>query len=699
MLPMMPPAPAATAAPAVAVTSNADMLAAEVKAEDQAAIDRAPVVSAIAAHIKKRWEDAKRAKTDIEEKMLRALRQRVGEYDANKLAEIRKMGGSEVFVRLTDLKCSAAAAWIRDVLSLDRPWGLEPTPIPDLPDDVAAGIEQQAQQQALQQMQAGMMLMPPDPVALQQMLGQAAEQAKAEALKQQDKEARRRANKMAEAIEDYLVEGGFKAALGEALDWDLVTFGTALLRAPVIRQRCRLQWQQDQMMGAWTATEVEETYPGVERVSPLDFYPSDDAVGISDASYLLEKYPLSRGDLAAFKGTENWNAIEIDAVLADYGRGGLREWTTTDSERATLAERSDAGQYSEKLDALIFWGEVQGAMLKEWGIQSVEDLAEYAVEAWLIGTHVVRVEIKEPHMLARPYCKAVYRPRPGAFWGVGVPELMDDVQQQANAAARALANNMALASGPMIGVDMEQMPPGEDGSQVWPWKVWRFNTGKYGQSATPPIAFFQPQMHAMELMQIYEKWVRIADEVTGIPAYIQGNENVGGAGKTASGLSMLMGAATKQIKAVIANIDAGLIEPLIEGFFRYAMLYHPDQAIKGDCKIVAKGSTALLVREQAQIRRNEFLQATNNPVDLQIMGLGRRAELLRSVAETLSIDADDIAPTREEMEQQQLAQQQMQMQMMQQQAALSPDPQAGAALGPDAQPVAGQDTRLFNPEG
>lgn len=693
MLPTMPPisSPALSESPGIAVASNAQMMEAERNAEDQAAIDRAPVVSAIAAHIKKRWEDAKRAKSDIEKKMLAALRQRVGEYDPQKLAEIQKMGGSTVFVRLTDLKCSAAAAWIRDVLSLDRPWGLEPTPIPDLP----AGIEQQARQQAFQQiqMQIGATMMPPDPAALQSMLDAAAEQAKAEAEKAMDKEARHRAEKMAEAIEDYLDEGDFKDALGEALDWDFVTFGTAILRSPVVRVRRRLQWKQDPATLAWTPAEVEESYPAVERVSPLDFYPADDATGIDDASYLVERYPLSRSELAAFKTVDNWNSIEIDAALEEYGRDGTREWTSADSERATLAERSDAGQYSEKLDALIFWGEVQGSMLAEWGIKSVEPLAEYAVEAWLIGNHVVRVEIKEPHMLARPYQKAVYRPRPGAFWGVGVPELMEDIQQQANAAARALANNMGLASGPMVGIDLEQLPPGEDGSRIWPWKVWRFNTAKYGTTNTPPISFFQPQMHAMELMQIYEKWVRIADEVTGIPAYVQGNENVGGAGKTASGLSMLMGAATKQIKAVIANIDSGLIEPLIAGFFRHAMLYHPDDSIKGDCRVITKGSTALLVRDQAQMRRKEFLQATNNPVDLQIMGLGRRAELMRRVAETLSIDADDVAPTREEMERQQQAQQQQQMQMQMQ------NPQPGAAIGPDGQPVAGQDVRSFNPEG
>jgi len=330
-------------------------------------------------------------------------------------------------------------------------------------------------------------------------------------------------------------------------------------------------------------------------------------------------------------------------------------------------------------------------LLKEWGIQSVQPLSEYAIEAWLIGAHVIRVDIKEPHELDRPYCKAVYRPRPGSFWGIGIPELMADIQQQANATARALANNMALASGPQVGIDAEQMPPGEDGSRVWPWKVWRFNTGKYGQTSTPPIAFFQPEMHANELMGIYQQWVRIADDVTGIPAYVYGNQETAGAGKTASGLSMLMGAATKAIKSVIANIDDGLIEPMVRQLFRYAMLYHPDESIKGDVRVVAKGASALLVREQAQVRRNEFLQITNNPTDVEIMGLARRADLLRSTAETLSLDPDQIAPTRAQFEQQQAAQQQA----MAQQAAMSPQTLPPTTTGSDGAPVSGQDSQLF----
>lgn len=700
MLPTMPPAIAGAAPPVPAISGFSDsatqLIINSAEQEQQAANDRAAVISSLASHIRTRWEDAKRAKQQIEPKLLAALRQRGGEYPQEKLAEIRKMGGSEVFARLTDTKCAAAAAWIRDVLSLDRPWALDPSTVPDLSPEQEAAIEQAAQRRAFedvqQQLQMGLMLAPPDPAQLQAMMDTAAEAAKSEAQAALDKEARDRIEKMADAIQDYLDESKFKTVFAEALDWDLVTLGTAILRAPVMRSRRRLEWQQ--VEGRWEPVEIEDSFPDVERVSPLDLYPSDDATSVQDASYILERYTLSRSDLRACKGLENYNSKAIDAVLEAHGKGGLREWTSADSERSRLAERSDDRQYGERIDALIYWGEVQGKLLLAWGIKSVQPLAEYAVEAWLIDSEVVRVDIKEPHELDRPYCKAVYRPRPGSFWGIGVPELMEDVQQQANAAARALANNMALASGPQVGIDMEQMPPGEDGSKVWPWKVWRFNAGKYGQS-TPPIAFFQPNMHANELMGIYQQWVRIADDVTGIPAYVYGNQETAGAGRTASGLSMLMGAATKAIKSVIANIDEGLIEPLVRQLFRHAMLYHPDETIKGDVRVVAKGASALLVREQAQVRRNEFLQATNNPVDIQIMGLARRAELLRSTAETLSLDPDQIAPTRSEYEQQEAAQQQQaamlqQQQAMQQQQSLPP-----ATVGPDGSPVSGQDSQLF----
>lgn len=82
---------------------------------------------------------------------------------------------------------------------------------------------------------------------------------------------------------------------------------------------------------------------------------------------------------------------------------------------------------------------------------------------------------------------------------------------------------------------------------MYPWKIWQYSDDGYGTAgALQPIAFFQPSSHAQELMQIYQQFSLMADEHTGIPRYMTGDSATGGAGRTASGLSMLMSNAAKQ---------------------------------------------------------------------------------------------------------------------------------------------------------
>jgi hypothetical protein len=49
-----------------------------------------------------------------------------------------------------------------------------------------------------------------------------------------------------------------------------------------------------------------------------------------------------------------------------------------------------------------------------------------------------------------------------------------------------------------------------------------------------------------------------------------------------------------------------------------------------------------------QMRRNEFLQITSNPVDQQIMGLAGRAEILRAIADDLNM-GENLIPSRLEL--------------------------------------------------
>ena len=105
--------------------------------------------------------------------------------------------------------------------------------------------------------------------------------------------------------------------------------------------------------------------------------------------------------------------------------------------------------------------------------------------------------------------------------------------------------------------------------------------------------------------------------------------------------------AAKGIKQAILALDRATSEMLTR-LYDHLMIYDDDNAIKGDMQIVASGIVGTLLKETQLQRRNEFMQMTANPVDVQIMGPAGRAELLRQAAKGLNIDVDKIIPKPEE---------------------------------------------------
>src|SRR5271166_6725704 len=67
------------------------------------------------------------------ERLLQSLRAFNGQYDQTRLQEIRRFGGSELYVRMSAQKCRAASSLLRDIyLSQDRPWSVRPPANPEV---------------------------------------------------------------------------------------------------------------------------------------------------------------------------------------------------------------------------------------------------------------------------------------------------------------------------------------------------------------------------------------------------------------------------------------------------------------------------------------------------------------------------------------------------------------------------------------
>jgi len=595
-----------------------------------------PVMDSLAGYISKCWTAAKRAKMPIETQMLKNLRMRSGTYESDQLRAIREMGGSEVYVMLTGTKCRAAESWINDVMRPigERPWTINPTPMPDIPPELESEVRDEVAgvfRSVLDR--AGQMGMMVDPAKLRSEIRNYAEKERDNALKKLQEEALERAERMSMKIDDQLVEGGWQDAFWTAIS-DAVTLKAGIIKGPVVRRRKTQKWVQGPQ--GWVVDAVDALVTEFDRVSPFDLYPAPDSRNPDDG-YLIERHKLTRSDLIAMIGVPGYSEDKIRLALKEYGNG-KNEMLSIDSERAMIDFGStESLTNTEKIEALEFWGSVQGKLLKEWGMKGeIDDELEYEVNAWQVGSYVIRAILNPDKLGRKPYSVDSYERVAGSFWGKGIPELMSDIQHVCNAVARSIVNNAAFSSGPMLEINSERVQ--EHGNEVWPWKV--FQATNQQMSESPAVRFYQPNIVVAPLLQVFEFFAAMAEDQTGIPRWAYGNTDIGGAGATSSGLSMLMTNASRGIKEVVTHIDK-MIKGCIERQYDYNMAYDPDETLKGDCKIMARGSSSLLAKEQKLTRRTEFLAATgSNPTDIQLIGLENRAKMLIQQAKDLDLEVE-----------------------------------------------------------
>ena len=687
--------------PGVLIASATEVTAMERAAEEnlkalEDSLDEENVNSSLAGHIQQVFQDNKdtRETSGMEEKLLQSLRAYNGHYDPDDLRTIRQQGGSEIYMNLTPTKCRAAMSWIRDIMmpAKENAWSLEPTTIPDVPDEVKeviqAKIEEfQAQLQAPEQAQKP----GPGPNPEQQGPAAAAIAMKDSGKMKADLEeafrdevyslAKKEVQKYEDMVADQLDEGGWETALSEFIE-DFCVFQVAVMKGPIPQRKKVIQWK-----GGMPEVTEKIVYLN-KRISPLDMYPSASAKNIHNGN-LCEHIRLHREELYSLMGNKHYKDEEIRKILDNsrYNTGtraGSPMTTSIDSERADEEYRGDSFRANKDLfHGVHYFGSASYDMLVDWGFDpqdlGTDDLKTFEIEAIMVDGRVIKCKFNTDPLLRRPYYKASFQNIPGSWWGRSLPELMRDNQRMCNATARALANNMGVASGPQVEIYIDRLAADEEIEDVYPFKMWQVTSDPTGGGGRA-VNFWQPSSNAGELLAVYKEFEIRADDATGIPRYAYGNERTGAAAQTASGLSMLLESASKGIKDAIRHIDDGLVKPRVEYQFYWNMLKikedNEEFSFSGDVQIVPRGSNALTMKGAQEMRRNEFLQILANPQYLQIVGVEGVAEILREMAKTLGL-GENIVPSRieltmkqKQLEQQQAQQAEQQMQIEQQKAQM-----------------------------
>ena len=637
--------------------------------------DESPQYSSLASYIMGIYQENKdtRSSSGIEEKLLQSLRAYNGHYDPEDIARIKASGGSEIYMNLTPTKCRAAMSWIRDIMmpAKENAWGLYPTAVPELPEEITSQIEQHIQSMVEQGEPVGPGI-PGEQKA--SALGAAQKIQEINQLRRDIEEAFQDeiykvaladVKKEERKVEDQLQEGQWDKAFSEFIE-DFCVFPAAIMKAPVITKKKRLTYVNGMVQ------EIEDFIFLNKRVSPLDMYPSASATCIEEGD-LCEHLRFDRKTLYNFIGVKHYKEDNIRKILEQHQDGySDGEFNNTiESDKAIEEYRGDVFRASKGIiHGVHFFGSVPWSYLNDWGFPKekigTDEAKEFEVEAILAGGEVIKCILNEDPLLRRPYYKASWQSIPGSWWGRSLPELMRDIQRMCNATARALANNMALASGPQIEVYIDRLADDSSVDEVEPFHVWQLMSDPSGAGGRA-INFWQPTSNAQELLAVYKEFEIRADDATGIPRYAYGNERTGAAAQTASGLSMLLESAAKGIKDAVRNIDFGLIKPRIEYQFYWNVTSNDDIKFTGDVNVVPKGSEILTMKGASEMRRNEFLQILANERYLAIVGEEGIADILREMAKTLGLGSN-IVPSRIELKRKQEENKAMQQQQMQAQA-------------------------------
>ncbi len=448
--------------------------------------------------------------------------------------------------------------------------------------------------------------------------------------------AQKAARRMEKLIHDQIEESNGASELRSAL-FEAAMMGTGIIKGPFNFNKTLNKWDEDEE-GNRTYNPLEVRVPRIEFVSTWDFFPDPNATSMEECEYVIHRHRLNRSQ---FRALSKMPYFDKDAIRDCLMMGGNYEKRGYEDQ---IREEEQDEQSAAQYEVLEYWGIMDAEYAREVGIElddSIDDLDEVQINAWVSNDKVLRVVINPFTPYRIPYHAFPYEKNPYSFFGVGVAENMDDSQQIMNGHARMAIDNLALSGSLVFDVDESALVGGQS-FEMYPGKIFRRQAGMPGQ-AIHGVKF--PNT-STENMMMFDKFRQLADEQTGIPSYSHGQTGVQSMTRTASGMSMLLGAASLNIKTVVKNLDDFLLKPLGEAYFQWNMQFLEDKlGVVGDLEVSASGTNSLMQKEVRSQRLTMFLQTVQNPA---IAPFVKMSKLISELAYSLDLDPDEILNDPEE---------------------------------------------------
>ena len=499
--------------------------------------------------------------------------------------------GVDAHVNLSAMKAGVVQSYLAESLiqAGQLPWTIQPTPVPDLSDSGELMVAQSVQQSVEQGFRGD--------------LRSLVYSLKSEAARKELEHAQDIADNMMKLITDQCAEGGWNRAMFGFIN-NFCVYPYAVLAGPIPTRRVRMQWSGE------TLRPKYETFYEFKSISPWDFWWSPDSPDTQRGTGIFIRQRWTRQQLLDAAKMTSYIGENIIKVLDDANRNDFRyHWISNNPEQSdsqVLSWRDN----DTTIDVLIHWGYFSGRELTKYGVPGLEDREFYNAMVTLCGRHVIQVVVeKNPNLTQRPVYTASFYTTQDRIPGEAIPQRMRDVERCYETCLRYMVLNAYYGSAPITEADYARVSKymsDEDIGRILPGTMY-FADSELG-NATPAFKFYAMPNNMAAYQNALAYFMDLADRVTNIPAALHGTAQGSGANRTFRGAAMLQSNAVKAIQSAVFNIDEFVYKPLGELLYNYNMVYSKDPTVKGDCKIMARGVTALLQKETDRQNSYEILQ-------------------------------------------------------------------------------------------
>lgn len=441
-------------------------------------------------------------------------------------------------------------------------------------------------------------------------------------------------------------------------------YGTGIAEIIVEEKTRRIPSEQPMMPGIMARGISEKPYVCVKwkSVSPFNFLIDPTSTNIEDS--LGVAVETEESVHLIIQKIQDGSYLDVDfGSFSQKNENPLEETSTVNQDKVKIIKYYGLipKNLISSVNKLEESDEDISEIEEDVDIDSDDELVEAIVV--IANDDVVLKAIPNPYMMEdRPIIAFPLDKIPDRFWGRGIVEKGYNAQKALDAELRSRIDALALTTHPMMAIDATRLPRGSKFT-VRPGQTLLANGNPH--EVFMPFTFGQLAPTTFNAAADFERMIQMGTGAidTASPTGVSSRNS------TASGMSMMQGAALKRQKRAIMNVQYNFLIPgIMKTAYRYMQFDTERYPIK-DVKFIPTAAMGIMAREYEQQMNIQLLSMTQQGSPLFML-------LIKNIFQNSSMaNREEALDTLEQMmqpnpQQQQMQQQQQQMEVLDKQTTI-----------------------------